>query len=356
MSSFVLFSLLFSSLHCDDDDNDRTAFSAEVGKARATANKMAALDALRETLGALIEEDEKLDDSFRFLTTSTLKRYLRARNGNVDKAAAMIRASVKWRKDTVANLMKNREKEAGGEFAIGKADHLSQMGCIFCEKKAGYHPMRQVGFDLGGRPIIYSVFSQANNYWFGVADAIAHLPTVLENSCLSMVGDVDSFVWVIDFTGFGLGCCNPMQGRTSIKLVLDHFPEQLGKAFMVNAPFVFSGFWAAITPLLDKRTKNKISFHRNEDKFRQAATGVIGPSLLDWLHEEIRLNKKRPIPPEQLNFWRKPSNPMTHDPRACPEFISSHIEPFLEGGVAATGGFTPHPNIASRSPPRNDSA
>jgi hypothetical protein len=38
----------------------------------------------------------------------------------------------------------------------------------------------------------------------------------------------------------------------------DYYPEILGKMYIVNAPFLFSGVWACIKPWLDDKTKAKI--------------------------------------------------------------------------------------------------
>ena len=50
----------------------------------------------------------------------------------------------------------------------------------------------------------------------------------------------------------------------------DYYPEILGKMFIVNAPFLFSGFWAVVKPLLDEKTKNKIT--------------IVGSGYRSWCH------------------------------------------------------------------------
>jgi len=39
----------------------------------------------------------------------------------------------------------------------------------------------------------------------------------------------------------------------------DNYPENLGRMFIVNAPFLFSGIWLVIKPWLDDKTKAKIT-------------------------------------------------------------------------------------------------
>ena len=42
----------------------------------------------------------------------------------------------------------------------------------------------------------------------------------------------------------------------------DNYPENLGKCLIINAPWVFSGGWKIITPVLDSNTRSKISIIR----------------------------------------------------------------------------------------------
>eukprot|EP00826_Nyctotherus_ovalis_P007480 TRINITY_DN1187_c0_g1_i12.p2 TRINITY_DN1187_c0_g1~~TRINITY_DN1187_c0_g1_i12.p2 ORF type:complete len:121 (+),score=26.27 TRINITY_DN1187_c0_g1_i12:449-811(+) len=46
--------------------------------------------------------------------------------------------------------------------------------------------------------------------------------------------------------------------RKAIPLCLKYFPELLYKAFIVNAPMSFSGFWDSISSLLPPETKSKV--------------------------------------------------------------------------------------------------
>lgn len=46
--------------------------------------------------------------------------------------------------------------------------------------------------------------------------------------------------------------------RKAIPLCLKYFPELLYKAFIVNAPLSFSGFWDSISALLPPDTKAKV--------------------------------------------------------------------------------------------------
>lgn len=42
------------------------------------------------------------------------------------------------------------------------------------------------------------------------------------------------------------------------KLAQDYYPETMGAAYIVNAPFVFSALYAIIKGFLDERTRSKV--------------------------------------------------------------------------------------------------
>ena len=64
-----------------------------------------------------------------------------------------------------------------------------------------YYFQRQVGFDEGGRPVIYSSFCQAATHRYSVEDSIVHITYLIENAKRSMGPGVSTWVWIIDCTG-----------------------------------------------------------------------------------------------------------------------------------------------------------
>jgi len=58
------------------------------------------------------------------------------------------------------------------------------------------------------------------------------MPNVLENAALVLGPGATSFVWILDFSGFGLGCCNPAQGKAAISTLADHYPERLALIYL----------------------------------------------------------------------------------------------------------------------------
>lgn len=109
---------------------------------------------------------------------------------------------------------------------------------------------------------------------------------------------------------------------------------------------------------------------RKKSKYRDVFYKLFDDELATWLIDEIKLNKQRPMPLSQRQFWKAPeaslpptptgsktvaapsglaSDGSLHDPRACPSFIRSHINTFLTEIKKEKDGETrvhqPHPNI-----------
>eukprot|EP00003_Mantamonas_plastica_P031760 TRINITY_DN837_c2_g2_i1.p2 TRINITY_DN837_c2_g2~~TRINITY_DN837_c2_g2_i1.p2 ORF type:complete len:141 (-),score=40.59 TRINITY_DN837_c2_g2_i1:232-654(-) len=68
-------------------------------------------------------------------------------------------------------------------------------------------------------------------------------------------------VWIIDQSQFTMSSSPPMKTtKATLKVLSDYFPERLGKAYMVDSPRMFSAVWSIVNPLLNEKTRNKISF------------------------------------------------------------------------------------------------
>lgn len=54
------------------------------------------------------------------------------------------------------------------QLVLGRFTRVCTLVVALVTGRLGFHPMRQVGFDTTGRPILYVAFAQATNYWFKV--------------------------------------------------------------------------------------------------------------------------------------------------------------------------------------------
>jgi len=59
-----------------------------------------------------------------------------------------------------------------------------------------------------------------------------------------------------------------------------HYPETLGRMFLINVPFIFSAAWMLIQPFLDERTQKKIEIISSESAWKKRLREVIDPAVL----------------------------------------------------------------------------
>ncbi|KNC50893.1 phosphatidylinositol transfer protein CSR1 [Thecamonas trahens ATCC 50062] len=75
-----------------------------------------------------------------------------------------------------------------------------------------------------------------------------------------MYPPVSQFAVIVDFTGSSMKNYDTAMLRGVLQVLQTSYPERLGKMWMVNAPWVFSGVWRLVKGMLDKRTVSKIEF------------------------------------------------------------------------------------------------
>ena len=183
-----------------------------------------------------------LTDSERmFLTRECLLRYLRASSWNLTTAEKRIENTLVWR------------REYGLESHT--ADYIS------IENETGKQLI--IGWDVEGRPCQYMRPSKQNTVR-GTERQIQHLVFMLERSIDLMPPGQETLALLINFaeTKSGQGA-TLSQGKQTLNILQNHYPERLGRALVTNVPFYIWGFFKLITPFIDPLTREKIRF--NED-------------------------------------------------------------------------------------------
>ena len=56
-----------------------------------------------------------------------------------------------------------------------------------------------------------------------------------------------------------------------------HYPETLGRMFIINVPTIFSVSWAIIKPFLDERTQRKIEIFSSVSSWKKRLREVVEP-------------------------------------------------------------------------------
>lgn len=176
------------------------------------------------------------------LDDACCSRYLRARGLDHGKAKSMLLDTIKWRR----------------EFGVAKMveEHFETLAFECSTGKAFISPF----FDNDGRPIMVmrnrlenSVSHEGN---------ILNLVYLLERGCAAArVAGVEKWTLIIDFNGYSMRNAPPLKtSKATLSIMQNHYPERLHRSFMLDAPWLFSGVWAALSPFIDPVTRAKICF------------------------------------------------------------------------------------------------
>jgi CRAL/TRIO domain len=136
---------------------------------------------------------------------------------------------------------------------------------------------------------------------------------------------------VLQHTGMSLPACNPRLGYGVTSALATYYPERLGLVVCINHNPVFQGVWNAFKVFLHPNTVAKMQLLRKKTKYQEAFRRLFDDELASWLLDEIKLNKQRPMPVSQREFWKAPESASgsAHDPRGCASYVRQYIDPFL---------------------------
>ncbi|PIG80658.1 CRAL/TRIO domain protein [Aspergillus arachidicola] len=184
---------------------------------------------------------EPLTDNERmFLTRECLLRYLRATKWNVSEAIARLERTLTWR------------REYGVEELT--ADFIS------VENETGKQVI--LGYDIHARPCLYLLPSNQNTE---KSDRqIQHLVFMLERVIDLMGPDQETLALIVNYNETKSGQnASVGQAKQTLNFLQNHYPERMGRALVINMPFMIMGFFKLITPFIDPLTRQKLKF--NED-------------------------------------------------------------------------------------------
>ena len=99
-----------------------------------------------------------------------------------------------------------------------------------------------------------------------------------------------------------------------LNILQDHYPERLGRAFVINVPFLLNAFYKMINPLMDPVTREKLKFnpalikdgHFDSDMLIDGSWG--GSRTVEYVHEKywpalLKLTGERKE--KQKQKWRE---------------------------------------------------
>lgn len=214
--------------------------------------------------------------SLQYCSDACLKRYLEARNWNVDKAKKMLEETLKWRSTYRPEEIRWNEVAVEGET-----------GKMF---RAGFH-------DRHGRTVLILRPGMQNTA--SIDNQMRHLVYLIENAILNLPEGQEQTSWLIDFTGWSLSTSVPIKSaRETINILQNHYPERLAIAFLYNPPRIFEAFWKVVKYFLEAKTFQKVRFvyPKNKDSVELMSsyfdeenlpTEFGGQATLRYDHEEF---------------------------------------------------------------------
>ncbi|KAF5401084.1 Random slug protein 5 [Paragonimus heterotremus] len=307
--------------------------SRDSGKKNREPNPEKLAEMTKELRQLVTETCQPLPDEPDYSTNDkTLTRFIRARKFVLKDAFKQITGAIEWR----------------------RSYRPLHVNCRWCVDQAGYHGIRQIGFDSQQRPVFYACFAQCQTLKNTGEDTIAHVVYLVENAMKCTETGVEQWIIIVDCTGLTLPCCNHKIGRQFSQTFGSNYPEHLYRFFLVHHNPVLQGVWKAIRVFVDPNTVKKVKLVK-KDKIDRVFDEAFGLETSTWLKEELRLNRTD-ISEAQRRFWEGPRLKGTHDPRGTQSYVKKYIEPLenrrktrpTELLTRATLGqrtHLPHPNI-----------
>jgi hypothetical protein len=109
----------------------------------------------------------------------------------------------------------------------------------------------------------------------------------------------EKLCWILDFSEFGERRKSPESkqvSKNSSEILQNHYPERLGLAFVVNAPWYMYYLYKAVSIFMSASTKSKI-------RWVNGSTEELGKQLMEFISEdqlEIKYGGKNDAKPIQL--------------------------------------------------------
>ncbi|KIP08246.1 hypothetical protein PHLGIDRAFT_23659 [Phlebiopsis gigantea 11061_1 CR5-6] len=193
-----------------------------------------ALPGAAEGAGALREEE-------RFwLTYECVLRYCRATKWDgAQKAIRRLEETLLWRREFGVYDERTSAAHVEPEAVTGK--------------EVAY------GYDVQGRPALYLCPSRQNT-----AETVRQVEFVvfMLERCLDLMGPgVESLALMIDYGQKAAKSPSISQSRAVLHILQAHYPERLGRALIINVPWMLNAFYKLITPLVDPVTRDKMRFN-----------------------------------------------------------------------------------------------
>ncbi|MCJ1433256.1 hypothetical protein MMC27_002615 [Xylographa pallens] len=215
-----------------------TLTSEQETKYNSVLNTVSSWTTIANTSVAKAPTSPITDAERMWLTRECLLRYLRASKWSVPDAIRRLLETLTWRREW------------------GLIEHTADY--ISIENETGKQLI--LGYDIDARPCLYLNPSKQNTE--KGPRQLQHLVFMLERTIDLMGPGQETLALLINFQQMSSGQSPSIaQGRQTMNILQNHYPERLGRACVINIPWFFWVFYKTISPFIDPTTKQKLKFN-----------------------------------------------------------------------------------------------
>ncbi|PPR92024.1 hypothetical protein GOBAR_AA28651 [Gossypium barbadense] len=228
---------------------------------------------IRSKIGIMRALAERDDPSVKEVDDFMIRRFLRARDLDIEKANTMLLKYLSWRRTFLPKGFVS-ESEISNQLADNKL-------CMQGVDKQG----RPIVVAFGGRhkptkgnleEVKLSCIALNQDIWFCY---MPPWPNMRLDIVTRMPRGQEKFVAIGDLEGWGYSNSDIRAYVASLSILQDCYPERLAKLFIVHVPYIFMTAWKVVYPFIDSRTKKKIIFVENK-KLKSTLLNDIDESQL----------------------------------------------------------------------------
>ncbi|KAF8378066.1 hypothetical protein HHK36_029400 [Tetracentron sinense] len=205
---------------------------------------------------------EREDPTAKEVDNLMIRRFLRARDLDVEKASGLFLKYLKWRRAFVPD----------GSISVSEIPNELAQKKMFLQ-----------GLNKKGQPIAV-VFGARHFHTKGSLEEFKRFVVyILDKISARMPAGQEKFVSIADLKGWGYSNCDVRGYLGALSILQDYYPERLGKLYIVHVPYIFMTAWKIVYPFIDSNTKKKIIFVENK-KLRSTLLEDIDESQIPEIY------------------------------------------------------------------------
>ncbi|GLJ16742.1 hypothetical protein SUGI_0288090 [Cryptomeria japonica] len=186
----------------------------------------------------------KDDPAPKVADDATLRRFLYARESNVQHASELYIKYRKWRQTFVPH------------------------GCIsetVITNELKKNMVCMQGFDKKGRPIAVVILKRHKPCHKALEDTKRYFVYTFDKMASRTSSGQEKFTIIVDLEGWTYKHVDIRGYLALLEILQNYYPERLGKLYFIHLPYIFWAAWNIVCPFVDKKTKQKVSIVENKD-------------------------------------------------------------------------------------------